>query len=233
MSSQSGTTRQILECAKILRDRNQYIVTITADPASPLARMSDEVISVRIGEDDSFAVKLESFASFNAIHFALDCLYCFLFRRNFDRTQWRTGNVQNLSIRRKIPSSPGIDHLPARMQFQSFDNTALWNTDSVSVIRQKEKPGIPRFRFTLSNDYSASLIAPTGHVPTQERQEMHVSALHSDLPSSSSERAVTGHTPTHAPQPMQFSLSTTTAIISVPPAHDYSIRIFAVQCGNA
>ena len=85
MSSQSGTTRQILECAKILRDRNQFVVTITAVPASPLARMSDEVISVRIGEDDSFAVKLESFASFNAIHFVLDCLYCFLLRLNFDR----------------------------------------------------------------------------------------------------------------------------------------------------
>lgn len=42
---------------------------------------------------------------------------------------------------------------------------------------------------------------------------MHVSALHSDLPSLSRLRADTGHTPTHAPQPMQASLSTTTAIM--------------------
>lgn len=83
--SQSGETPQILECVRILVNRKGYIVSLTANLQSTVAKCSNEVITVRTEEDDSFTVKIESFASYNATHFVLDCLYCFLFRLDYDK----------------------------------------------------------------------------------------------------------------------------------------------------
>lgn len=85
MISQSGTKRRILECAQILRRKGRYVVSITTNTEGVLASLSNEVISVKTGENESFSQKMESFSPFYATHFVLDCLYCFLFRLNFDR----------------------------------------------------------------------------------------------------------------------------------------------------
>lgn len=83
--SQSGETPQILECIRILANKNSYIVSVTANTQSTAAKYSNEIITARTEEDDSFTVKIESFASYNATHFILDCLYCFLFRLDYDK----------------------------------------------------------------------------------------------------------------------------------------------------
>ena len=97
MISQSGMSPGILQCAYILRERNCHVVSITFNADSPLAALSDEVISLKIPEEDSFTRKMESFAAFDAIHFVLDCLYCFLFRLNYDRNEAENREKAKLS----------------------------------------------------------------------------------------------------------------------------------------
>ena len=62
------------------------------------------------------------------------------------------------------------------------------------------------------SDYSSE-IAPVGHVPAQEPQEMHESASISNLPSPS-EIAPTGQEPAQAPHATQLSPITNAMIIS-------------------
>ena len=81
--SQSGETEAVIECARILRERGSYSVALTAHPESRLASLCDEVVLTSAGESDSFSTKIESFASFYATHYVLDCLYCWLFRANY------------------------------------------------------------------------------------------------------------------------------------------------------
>jgi DNA-binding MurR/RpiR family transcriptional regulator len=83
--SQSGETAQIIEISRILKKNGRYIVCITGNTKSTAASLSSEVISIKTDEDNSFQVKIESFASNTAMLFVLDCLYCFMFSLNYDR----------------------------------------------------------------------------------------------------------------------------------------------------
>lgn len=83
--SQSGETRTILECAQIIANRRNYMVAITAHPDSRCASLADDVISMDTEEDNSLAEKIETFSSFIAAHYVLDCLYCFLFSLNYQK----------------------------------------------------------------------------------------------------------------------------------------------------
>lgn len=67
-------------------------------------------------------------------------------------------------------------------------------------------------RLFFYSDYSSE-IAPVGHVPAQEPQEMHESASISNLPSPS-EIAPTGQEPAQAPHATQLSPITNAMIIS-------------------
>jgi DNA-binding MurR/RpiR family transcriptional regulator len=83
--SQSGETEIIVSYAKILASRGCYTMALTANRASRLAGICTEVIATNISESSSFKTKIETFASFDATHFVLDCLYCWLFQKQFDR----------------------------------------------------------------------------------------------------------------------------------------------------
>lgn len=83
--SQSGETEKILKCGSILRKKGCRTVAITGKKTSTLASLCDEVIYVETDEDDSFAAKIESFASYYGVHFVLDCLYCYLYKTDYDR----------------------------------------------------------------------------------------------------------------------------------------------------
>ena len=52
--------------------------------------MADGTILTHVGEDSSFSTKIEGFASFNAVHFILDCLYCWVFQQNYETNVGRS-----------------------------------------------------------------------------------------------------------------------------------------------
>ncbi|MCC6107797.1 MAG: MurR/RpiR family transcriptional regulator [Atopobium sp.] len=83
--SLSGETEMIVSYARILQARGRHTLAITANPASRLASECDEVICLNSNESDSFSRKIETFSSFDATHFVLDCLYCWLFQADYDR----------------------------------------------------------------------------------------------------------------------------------------------------
>lgn len=87
--SQSGETREVLECLWLLESKNSYCVAITASPESRAAKLCQEVISVAIDEEKSYASKIDSFAVYNAFHFVLDCMFAFMYRLNFDHNEKR------------------------------------------------------------------------------------------------------------------------------------------------
>lgn len=83
--SQSGETEIIVSYAKILASRGCFTVALTANKASRLAGICTETIPTNSSESSSFMTKIETFASFEATHFVLDCLYCWLFQKQFDK----------------------------------------------------------------------------------------------------------------------------------------------------
>lgn len=83
--SLSGETEMIVSYARILQARGRHTLAITADPSSRLASICDEVICLNSNESDSFSRKIETFSSFDATHFVLDCLYSWLFQTDYDR----------------------------------------------------------------------------------------------------------------------------------------------------
>jgi RpiR family carbohydrate utilization transcriptional regulator len=83
--SQSGESTEIVDCARVFRPRGSLSIALTANEGSSLARACDVLISSNVSEDDTFSVKIESFASFYAVHFILDCLYCWLYRSNYEQ----------------------------------------------------------------------------------------------------------------------------------------------------
>lgn len=83
--SLSGETEMIVSYARILQARGRHTLAITADPFSRLASICDEVICLNSNESDSFSRKIETFSSFDATHFVLDCLYSWLFQTDYDR----------------------------------------------------------------------------------------------------------------------------------------------------
>lgn len=83
--SQSGESAEIVDCARVFKSRGALSIAITANEKSSLARACDMMISSNVNEDDTFSVKIESFASFYAVHFILDCLYCWLYRSNYEQ----------------------------------------------------------------------------------------------------------------------------------------------------
>ncbi len=89
-------TELIVSYAKILASRGCYTVALTADRASRLAAICREAIATNSSESSSFSGKLETFSSFDATHVILDCLYCWLFQRQFNR------NMQHAMLSEKI-----------------------------------------------------------------------------------------------------------------------------------
>lgn len=96
--SMSGETDPIVSYARILRARGRYCVAITTDPASRLASLSDEVLLMGTREAESFSHKIETFSSFDATHFLLDCLYCWLFQADYDRNAAHAQESQRLLL---------------------------------------------------------------------------------------------------------------------------------------
>lgn len=82
--SLSGETEMIVSYARILRSRGCPTLAITANVASGLATVCDEVICTNSRESGSFSDKMETFSSFDATHFVLDCLYSWLFQVDYD-----------------------------------------------------------------------------------------------------------------------------------------------------
>jgi DNA-binding MurR/RpiR family transcriptional regulator len=97
--SQSGETPMIVDYARILRSRGCHTVAITSNIESRLSRMCNVVISTNTCESDSFSSKLETFASFDATHFILDCLYCWIFQADYDTNTLHAREAQELLTR--------------------------------------------------------------------------------------------------------------------------------------
>ncbi len=88
--SQSGRTLRILECARVLRKKGRYCVAVTSDASSELAGLCDAVLLTQTGESDLYSMKIETFASFMATHYILDCLYSWLFQTDYERNVERS-----------------------------------------------------------------------------------------------------------------------------------------------
>lgn len=97
--SQSGETEAIVTYAHILSARGRRTVAITGNLRSRLALACDEAIGTTSGESDSYSHKLETFASFDATHFVLDCLYAWLFQADFDKNVRHAQRSQELLVR--------------------------------------------------------------------------------------------------------------------------------------
>lgn len=82
--SQSGENRDVVESLRLLRKHSRYTVGITATKNSTVARLCEEVILVDIEEDNSYQEKIDTFTIYTAFHFVLDCLFSFLYQKNFD-----------------------------------------------------------------------------------------------------------------------------------------------------
>lgn len=82
--SLSGETKDVIDSLKLLKKQKRYCVAITATPGSSVARMCQEVICVRVDEEQSYESKIDTFAVYNAFHFILDCIFSFLYRLDYD-----------------------------------------------------------------------------------------------------------------------------------------------------
>ena len=83
----------------------------------------------------------------------------------------------------------------------------------MKLFISKKMKAIKKSRKALFYENYSSEIAPVGHVPAQDPQEMHESASISNLPSPS-EIAPTGQEPAQAPHATQLSPITNAMIIS-------------------
>jgi RpiR family carbohydrate utilization transcriptional regulator len=97
--SQSGESTEIVDCARVFSSRGGKSVAITANERSSLARVCATTISSNVSEDDTFSVKIESFASFYAVNFILDCLYCWFYKSNYEQNIQRS-RINDATIRR-------------------------------------------------------------------------------------------------------------------------------------
>lgn len=82
--SYSGETRMIIDLVEMLKEKKRYILAITSDPESTIAKMANDILLIDSSEEKSLGDKMETFTSHNSAHFVLDCLYSFYFRKNYD-----------------------------------------------------------------------------------------------------------------------------------------------------
>lgn len=97
--SQSGETEMTVSYARILRSRGCHTTAITNNELSSLAGLCDEVVTINSKESSSFSVKRETFASFDATHFILDCLYCWLFQVRYGENTIKARESQKTLMR--------------------------------------------------------------------------------------------------------------------------------------
>lgn len=94
--SHSGENSDTNEIAKILEYRNIPMLAITSDSNSTLARLANELIYTGSDENKSLITKLETFSSHTSTHFILDCLYCFLYVKNYELNNQKTKENEQL-----------------------------------------------------------------------------------------------------------------------------------------
>lgn len=88
--SHSGEDRETLKITSTLNKNHTPIVAITKDKNTMLAKISDFTIYTGINEAKSLRAKMETFSSNIANQYILDCIYSFLYLRDFDHNYKRT-----------------------------------------------------------------------------------------------------------------------------------------------
>lgn len=83
--SYSGRSKATFEIAKILRLNGCFIITVTSDSNSEIAKLSDLILPVINSESEN--LKISPFASQVAIEYVLNSLYACLFVANFEENQ--------------------------------------------------------------------------------------------------------------------------------------------------
>lgn len=82
--SYSGETQIVVNTVRLLKEKHRYILAITSERDSTLARMANDTLLIDSNEGKFLGNKLESFTSYNSVHFILDCLYSFYFLKDYD-----------------------------------------------------------------------------------------------------------------------------------------------------
>lgn len=94
--SHSGENKDTVAIAQLLKTHHVYMIALTADKESTLGRMVNEQIVTGSDEDKTLVTKLETFSSHTSTHFILDCLYCFLYVKNYEQNIQKTKENERL-----------------------------------------------------------------------------------------------------------------------------------------
>lgn len=82
--SHSGNTPFIISISNILKYCECKTLAISSNPQSIIVKNSNYYLPTINYEEKDFNKKLETFTSHNATHFLLDCLFSFVFTKNYD-----------------------------------------------------------------------------------------------------------------------------------------------------
>ena len=83
--SYSGKTRSIVEAARILYQRGSWILLITANRFSEMAKYAKYVLTINSGEQLSISGKLGMFSSLTSVSYLLNVIYAYVFVEDYDK----------------------------------------------------------------------------------------------------------------------------------------------------
>lgn len=99
--SHSGENPETLKIAHALKKSDTPIISITKDKNTMLAKISDYSIYTGINEAKLLKSKMETFSSSIAVQYILDCLYSFIYLRQFDQNL-KTTKKNEIELRKRF-----------------------------------------------------------------------------------------------------------------------------------
>ncbi|MFT8351627.1 MurR/RpiR family transcriptional regulator [Clostridium saccharoperbutylacetonicum] len=100
--SYSGNTEHILRIASILKENNTPIIAITGMKHNKLREISEHIISIGSYEKADFRLKMDAFGSTMAMHYILDCIYAFIYNKDFKQYQKNAKRNERERYRNKL-----------------------------------------------------------------------------------------------------------------------------------
>lgn len=92
----SELSKGMLKVAKVLKKKRVPIVIITADPDAVISKMASYVIQTGTKEKKDMISKLSLYGSQLAVHYILDCLFSFIYSKDYYENLCRSMDNENL-----------------------------------------------------------------------------------------------------------------------------------------
>jgi len=94
--SHSGANENMLRVAKILKKKRTPILIITSDPDAAISREASYIIQTGTAEKKDSNSKLSFYGSQYAVHYILDCLFSFIYSKDYYENMCRSADNENL-----------------------------------------------------------------------------------------------------------------------------------------